>query len=101
MSLFEEIGVRTIIQDDEIWINLKDISNHLLNAAMSLADEVRYEIQVFGASKQEIILLSGLTEGMLSAATLLAQGGVEEEINKKINTVEDLIKTLKDNQDGS
>jgi hypothetical protein len=100
MSLLDDLSIRYKTIDDEIWVNLKDLANHLLDSAHSFAREVSQESMIRPIPIPEAMLLRGLAEGMMGVVTLLAQSGVEIEFNEKINTVEDLLRVL-DNKDGS
>lgn len=94
MSLLDELKIRNQVIDDEIWISLKDISMHTLNSVVEFLNEATAMSMANPVTPMESAFIRGLAEGMLSIATLLAQGGVEAELDKKVHTVEDLIKQL-------
>jgi hypothetical protein len=94
MSLLDELKIRYNTSDDGVWVNLSDLSNHLLHSVKSFVDSVVLESTVRSIELPEKVFMRGIAEGMMSVVTLLAQSGVEIEFNEKINTVEDLVKTL-------
>ena len=100
MSLLDELKIRNQVIDDEVWISLQDISNHTLNATLDFINESSAMSMVHPVTPVEAMYVRGLAQGMLSIATLLAQGGVEAEFHEKVNTVEDLLKVL-DRKDGT
>jgi hypothetical protein len=97
VALLDEISVRNTLIDDEIWVNLTDLANFLMGSVKEFAEKVFAESVVRPLSPSEAMLFKGVAEGMLNVVTLLSQGGMEAEINKKINTVQDLINTLERN----
>ena len=97
MTLLDEIKVRNQIIDDEIWISLRDIAEHVLNAVADFVHEASALSLVHPVTQIEAAYVNGLAQGMSGIAALLAQGGVEAEFHEKINTVEDLLKGLEKN----
>jgi len=97
MSLLDELKIRNQVIDDEIWISLKDVSSHTLNAVMEFVNESSAMSLVHPVTPVEAMYIRGLAEGMLSIATFLSQGGVEAEFHEKVNTVEDLLKVMDKN----
>ncbi len=97
MALLDEISVRNTLIDDEIWVNLTDLANFLMNSVKEFADSVFAESMIRPLSPPEAMMFKGVAEGMVNVVALLSQGGIEAEINKKINTVQDLINTLESN----
>jgi hypothetical protein len=94
MTLLDELKIRNQILDDEIWISLRDIANHVLDAVGEFIHESSALSLVHPVSPAEAAYINGLAQGMTSIAALLAQGGVEAEFHEKVNTVEDLLKSL-------
>jgi hypothetical protein len=94
MALLDEISVRNTLIDDEIWVNLTDLSNFLMDSVKEFADNIFAQSLVHPLSPVEAMMFKGVAEGMVNVVALLSQGGMEAEINKKINTVQDLIDTL-------
>jgi hypothetical protein len=94
MSLFDELKIRYQTIDDDVWVNLSDLSNHLLRATKEFAEESVVSSWDKPVQLSEAIFFRGLAEGMMSIVALLAQGGVEAEFHEKVHTVEDLLKKL-------
>jgi hypothetical protein len=99
MTLLDELKIRNQIINGEIWISLHDISAHTLNAVISFLNESSALSMIRPVTPMEAAYTKGLAEGMLSIATLLAQGGVEAEFHENINTVEDLLNSLNKEED--
>ena len=97
MSLLNELKIRNQVIDDEVWVSLKDVSNHTLNAVMDFVNESSAMSLIHPVTPVEAMYVRGLAEGMLSIATFLSQGGVEAEFHEKVNTVEDLLKVMDKN----
>jgi hypothetical protein len=94
MSLLDELKIRNQVIDGEIWISLLDAASHVLNAIEEFASESS-ELSIKNpVSIQEAAYIQGMVAGMASVATLLSQGGIEAEFHEKINTVDDLLKTI-------
>jgi hypothetical protein len=98
MSLFDELKIRNQVIDGEIWISLRDITTHTLNSVKDFIEESSIASMIHPVTPFEAMYIRGLAEGMLSIATLLAQGGVEAEFHENINTVEDLLNSLKEKE---
>jgi hypothetical protein len=98
MTLLDEIKVRNQIIDDEIWISLRDIAEHVLNAVTDFVHEASALSLVHPVTHIEAAYVNGLAQGMSGIAALLAQGGVEAEFHEKVNTVQDLLKALEKNE---
>jgi hypothetical protein len=101
VALLDEISVRNTLIDDEIWVNLTDLANFLMNSVKEFADSIFAESMIRPLNPSEAMMFKGVAEGMVNVVALLSQGGMEAEINKKINTVQDLINTLKEDSDGT
>jgi predicted anti-sigma-YlaC factor YlaD len=99
MSLLDELKIRNQVIDGEVWISLRDISTHTLNAVISFLNESTAFSMAHPVTPMEAVYTKGLAEGMMSIATLLAQGGVEAEFHENINTVEDLLNSLNKEKD--
>lgn len=96
MPLFEEINIDTTEKDGEIYINARQLAWHIIQGIKVFYDDSAIYSQSSPLTVNEAYYLNGIIEGMNSIVLLLSQGGVEEELNKKINTVEDLINTMKE-----
>ena len=94
MTVFKEINVQTIIEREEVWVNLIDITSHLNKAIYTLTLELSVEHELNPIKDTEKYFMAGLVEGMRSVAQLFAQEGAESFIDTQVNNVEDLFKSL-------
>jgi len=94
MTVFKEINVQTIIEREEVWVNLIDITSHLNKAIYTLTLELAVENELQPLKDTEKYFMAGLVEGMRSVAQLFAQEGAESFIDTQVKNVEDLFKTL-------
>jgi hypothetical protein len=101
MSLLDELNIRYTTINDDVWVNIGDLSSHLLKTVNDFAEDSVVYSWNNPLKPTDAMFLRGITEGMLGVIALLAQGGIEAEFHEKVNTVEDLIQTLKENQDGA
>lgn len=101
MSLLDELRIRNNVVDDEIWVSLVDVASHVLGAITEFANESSAFSAINPITTQEAAYIQGMIAGMASVAALLSQGGVEAEFHEKINTVDDLLNTIKEKKDGS
>jgi hypothetical protein len=101
MTLLDELKIRNMVIDEEIWISLRDIAHHVLDAVQEFIHESSSLSIVHPVSVAEAAYIHGLAQGMTSVAALLAQAGIEAEFHEKINTVEDLINTFKEKPNGA
>jgi hypothetical protein len=94
MPLLDEVNIRTKLFDDEIWVNVKDLSDFLFKSVKDFSDDIFKSSLEKPLNPSEAMLFKGLAEGMLNVVALLSQGGMEAEINTKINTVEDFFNNI-------
>lgn len=95
--LFDDINVDTIVHNDELYINVNQLSSHIYTAAKGFIEEAKYiEKAIGGISSQEKTYIGGIAEGMYSIVLLLTQGKAESDIHG-IDTIEELIKRFEDN----
>jgi hypothetical protein len=99
MSLFDELKIRYQTIDDDIWVNLSDLSNHLLRATREFAEESVVSSWDKPVQLSEAIFFRGLAEGMMSIVALLAQGGVEAEFHERVHTVGDFLNRMDEKND--
>lgn len=99
MSLFDEIKVDTLFHDDEIYVNARQFAWHVAKAIEKFTLESYEESGRRKFSKEESAFFAGIIEGMANINLLLSQGGVEEEFDKTINTVEDLFNSIGNDND--
>ena len=89
--LFDEMNIDTIVEDDELYINVPQLLDHLVGSSEVFSQETAILAKEFGISRDEKYYSMGLIHGMLSVATMLKQGDQEFKFDS-VETVEDLIK---------
>jgi hypothetical protein len=89
--LFDEIKIDTITYNDQLYINVEQLHNHILGSAEIFSNETAELAKSFGISRDEKYFTLGLIEGMWSVALMLGYGNRQYELNS-VNTVEDLLK---------
>lgn len=89
--LFDEINIDTVTQDNELYVNVEQLRDHLLGSSELFSQETAALAREFGISKDEKYYSMGLIHGMLSVATMLKQGDQEFKFDS-VETVEDLMK---------
>jgi hypothetical protein len=99
MPLFDEIKLSTVEQDGELYVNARQLAWHLTSAMKEFYDETMLISKTQPLIPSEKYFFNGILEGMNSVVLLLSQGGIEDELDRKIETVEDLFKTIGDVDD--
>ena len=99
MSLFEEIGVDSIVHEDEIFINARQFAWHIAKAIEAFVTDSYEAAKVVKFTKEAAAFMSGVVEGMGNINLLLSQGGVEKEFDYTIHTVEDLFNSIGEKND--
>ena len=93
--LFDEIKIDTITHDDELYINVEQLCNHILGSVEVFSNETAHLAKMFGMPRDEKYFAMGLVEGMWSIALMLGYGNKQFEFDS-VKTVEDLIKKFWD-----
>jgi hypothetical protein len=89
--LFDEIKIDTITHNDQLYINVEQLYNHILGSAEIFSNETVRLANAFGISRDEKYFTMGLVEGMWSVALMLGYGNKQYQFDS-VNTVEDLLK---------
>lgn len=87
--LFDEIKINTQTFDNELYVNVKQLLDHLVGSAQEFSEETRLVAEEFGITREEFYFTKGMVQGMLTVATVLKQGDTEHSFNK-VSTVEDM-----------
>jgi predicted N-acyltransferase len=98
MPLFDDINLKTIEQDGELFVNAHQLAWHLTSAMKEFYEETMEISKEQPLLSSEKYFFNGILEGMNSVVLLLAQGGMEDEFNKNVNTVEDFIKRIEETE---
>lgn len=96
MPLFDELNLSTVKQDDDVFVSAKELAWHIVDTMKILSEEAEIDNKRNPFSSEEMHYFSGVMSGMNSVVLLLSQGGVEEELHENINSVEDLLRYMKD-----
>ena len=95
--IFDELKIKTIIDDqEELYVSVSDLSNHLAKAAQEFVDETKAISKIVKLTGQEKTFTLGLVNGMYNVIIMLGQSYDEHELNK-INTIDELLEKF-DNQ---
>lgn len=89
--LFDEIKIDTITHDDQLYINVEQLYNHILGSVEIFSSETAQLAKILGMPRDEKYFVMGLVEGMWSIALMLGYGNKQYQFDSA-NTVEDLIK---------
>lgn len=93
--LFDDINIKTIEHDGELYIHVRELLNHLAAATYGFSDESYQIAQQHGITIDEKNFIMGIIHGMWSTVILLQQGRQEFQV-ESIETVDDIIKRFWD-----
>ena len=91
--LFDEIKVNTITHDNELYVNVEQLYQHLAGSTQEFSKESYEMAQKFGITRDEKYFVTGLIQGMWSVVMMLRQGNQEFKFDS-IETVEDLMESF-------
>lgn len=96
--LFDDLSIDTTIHNGELFANVDQLYEHLYSATHGFADEARIANQRINPPFTDVerAYISGLVQGMFSVVLMLQQGKVEADVDS-LNTVEDFLRMLEDN----
>ena len=97
--LFDEIKVKTITHDDELYVNVEQLYQHLAGSTQEFSKETYQMAQKFGITADEKYFVIGMVQGMWSVVLMLKHGDQEFKF-ESIETVDDLVKKFW-NENGS
>lgn len=89
--MFDELHIRSAVVDGEDYVHVMDLANHIAAAMMEFASEVRAEAQEREIDPRDLFFSAGVAEGMREIAVLLAQGSIENRLDREVETLDDLI----------
>jgi hypothetical protein len=96
MSLFDEMDIRCLNNEGDVYVNLSDLADHLYKTQNNYKDEIQKLFNLFPAEPTTVAYAEGVFQGLGGVVTMLAQGGVESYIDYNVNTVDDMLKLLED-----
>lgn len=88
--LFDDINIDTVTHEDELYINVEQLYNHIIGSAETFSQEAAYLAKNFGMPRDEKYFTMGIVEGMWSIAAILNYGNQQFEFDS-IKTVEDFL----------
>ena len=89
--LFDEIKVKTITHDNELYVNVEQLYQHLAGSTQEFSKETYQMAQKFGITADEKYFVIGMVQGMWSVVLMLKHGDQEFKF-ESIETVDDLVK---------
>lgn len=96
--LFDDLKVSTVIHNDELYVNVEQLYQHLAGSTHEFSREAYEMAQRIGITDEEKILIQGLIQGMWSVVMMLRFGNQEFEF-ESVQTVDDLLeKFWKENE---
>lgn len=88
--LFDDLKVSTVIHNDELYVNVEQLYQHLAGSTQEFSHEAYEMAKKFGITEEEKILIQGLVQGMWSVVMMLRFGNQEFEF-ESVKTVDDLL----------
>ena len=97
--LFDEIKVNSITHNNELYVNVEQLYQHLAGSTQEFSKETYQMAQKFGITADEKYFVIGMVQGMWSVVLMLKHGDQEFKF-ESIETVDDLVKKFW-NENGS
>lgn len=88
--IFDELEINTIIHNDELYVDVSGLAQHLSKAVDEFSDETEALSRVLKLTEREKTFIMGLISGMHNVVLMLNQSNDEYEL-KQINTVDELL----------
>ena len=88
--LFDEIKVNTVTSDNELYVNVEQLYQHLAGSTHEFSKECYEMAQRFGITRDEKYFIMGMVQGMWSVVMMLKHGDQEFKF-ESIETVDDLV----------
>lgn len=89
--LFDEIKVKTTTYNNELYVNVEQLYQHLAGSTQEFSKESYGMAQKFGITSDEKYFVIGMIQGMWSVVLMLKHGDQEFKF-ESIETVDDLVK---------
>lgn len=87
--LFDEIKIDTHTVDNDLYVNVEQLLDHLLGCSEKFAEETQLLAKEFGITLEETFFTKGMIQGMLTVALMLKQANTEYSF-EGVETVEDM-----------
>lgn len=88
--IFDELKINTIVHENELYVRVSDLTQHLSNAVNEFADETDALSKIIKLTELERTFIIGLVNGMYNVVLMLTQSHDEHEL-KQINTIDELL----------
>lgn len=88
--LFDDLKIGHLVHDDQLYVCVQDLVQHLTRSIQEFADESDALSHVVKLTEKEKTFIMGLVNGMYNIVIMLAQSQDEHEL-KQINTVDELL----------
>lgn len=88
--LFDEIKIDTVTHNDELYVNVQQLFEHLAGSTEHFSQESAMLAKEFGITRDEKYFVMGMVQGMWSVVMMLRQGNQEFEF-ESVQTVDDLL----------
>jgi hypothetical protein len=88
--LFDDIKVDTTIHNNELYVNVEQLHQHLTGSTELFSQEAYEMSKKFGITRDEKYFVQGLVQGMWSVVMMLKFGNQEHEF-ESVQTVDDLL----------
>jgi hypothetical protein len=88
--LFDDINVSTITHNNQLYVNVEELHQHLVGSTHEFSREAYEMAQKIGITEEEKILIHGLVQGMWSVVMMLRFGNQEFKF-ESVETVDDLL----------
>lgn len=90
IMLFDDLEIETLVKDDELYVRVSALAQHLSKAVHEFANESQALSHIVGLTEKEKAFIMGVVEGMYNVVVMLIQSYDEHEL-KQINTIEELL----------
>lgn len=97
--IFDDLKIGNIVKDDELYVCVSDLSQHLLKAVKEFSDESEQLSHFVKLTDHEKAFITGLVNGMYNVVLMLAQSEDEYKL-KQIDTIDELLEKFNELNEG-
>lgn len=95
--IFDDLEINTLTYNDNLYVKVSDLAQHLSKAVNEFADETEALSHVVRLTEQEKTFIMGLINGMYNVVVMLTQSHEEHELTK-INTIDELLEKFNESK---
>ena len=88
--IFDDLEINNLVKDNELYVCVSDLSNHLLKAVKEFSEETQQISHFVRITEHEKAFITGLVNGMYNVVLMLTQSEDEYKL-KQINTIDELL----------